>query len=295
MPALSLAPVKPQPMSRFGHVRAFLFIFVLFAPLLFINFLQALALPLRFIAPIQERRWNTLMASIYWGYIAWMIEHANNIQIDLRGDQLDPLENSILICNHQSAFDTLLIIVWARRARRVGTLRFFAKDVLKYVPGPGWGMYLLDCLFLKRSWEEDAINIQATLNRFKKSPIPYCWVIFPEGTRRTPEKLKLSQAKARERQRPQFEHVLNPHPRGFATFARGLDTHMDSVMDMTIVYPDGTPSVWGLMMGASPRVQIHVRRFRRQDLPAEQLAQWLEQRFEDKERVLASAAADAQK
>ncbi len=287
----SLPALYRHQSSFLSQVRAFCFIFILFAPLLFVNFLQFLAFPLRWLAPLQNRRWNTLMARIYWGFIAWMIQHVNNIDLQIRGDRLEPTENSILICNHQSAFDTLLILVWAEEAKRVGTLRFFAKDILKIIPGPGWGMYFLDCLFLKRSWEEDEQNIRATLDRYKQSPIPYCWVIFPEGTRSTPDKVLASQQKALSRDRPVLDRVLSPRPRGFVATVHGLGDNLSSVMDMTIHYPDGTPSVWQLMQGASPRVIIDVKRYRRETLPTLQMENWLEDRFVEKNQALQSDKA----
>lgn len=81
-------------------------------------------------------------------------------------------ENALLICNHQSAVDTVMLLAWAEKTRRVGTVRFFVKDVLKYLPGRALGMYLLDGIFLKRDWQGDKDKLQRTFARYKAQMIP---------------------------------------------------------------------------------------------------------------------------
>ena len=68
-------------------------------------------------------------------------------------------ENALVIVNHQTMTDVQVLFLLARKAGRLGDLKWFVKDSLKYAPGFGWGMTFLDCLFVKRDWTADRAHI----------------------------------------------------------------------------------------------------------------------------------------
>ena len=72
-------------------------------------------------------------------------------------------------------------------------MKWFVKDILKWIPGPGWGMVMIDCIFLKRNWARDKQDVLDLFSKFKRDDIPVFLVSFLEGTRATPEKLAQSQ------------------------------------------------------------------------------------------------------
>ncbi|MFY7928970.1 MAG: lysophospholipid acyltransferase family protein, partial [Oligoflexus sp.] len=264
-------PFEPRHRSA-SYIRAGLASFLLFAPLISVNILQALGLLWKPFAPRAFRRWNTALAQLYWSRIAWAVETVNGVPVQYSGARLQSKENALLICNHLSAVDTLMLLAWAEKSHRVGTVRFFVKDVLKYLPGPGWGMYFLDCIFLKRDWQADKKNLQQTIERYKAYDDPFCWMIFPEGTRLRPSKVAESQDRAAAKGLPLWSHVLIPHSRGVIATLAALDEKLDAVYDATIAYPEGIPTVAQLLRGATPKVVMHVERWGRDELPKDRKA-----------------------
>lgn len=64
------------------------------------------------------------------------------------------------------------------------------------------------------------------------------FVIFPEGTRITPEKLAISHEHARANDKPIFNNVLLPRSKGFVTTVQGMRDNVPYIIDATIVFPD---------------------------------------------------------
>ena len=79
------------------------------------------------------------------------------------GDEVPDRENVILVSNHQEMVDIPVLFSFAYAKRRLGDMKFFAKDIIKYVPGFGWGLLFLDCLFVKRNWTSDKEKIDQVL------------------------------------------------------------------------------------------------------------------------------------
>jgi 1-acyl-sn-glycerol-3-phosphate acyltransferase len=177
---------------------------------------------------------------------------------------------------------------FGRSKGRLGDLKWFVKDILKYVPGIGWGMVFLDCIFLKRDWNRDRNSLDRTFGKFMREQIPMWTISFAEGTRVQPRKLERSQAFAEERILPRLEHLLLPRTKGFVATVKGLREHLDAVYDVTIAYEKGVPTLWQWSKGYVHKVNLHVRRFPMDDLPQddEELASWLYARFQEKDARL---------
>jgi 1-acyl-sn-glycerol-3-phosphate acyltransferase len=126
-----------------------------FAPLAVLNLLQ---FPSLLVLPFSRklyRAWNRGIAWLIWGWWAYSIEHIAGMKLTRSGDRLPDRENAIVISNHQSMADVIVIMALAKRHGRIADLRWLVKDIVKWVPGVGWGMVFLDCLFLKRNWADD--------------------------------------------------------------------------------------------------------------------------------------------
>jgi 1-acyl-sn-glycerol-3-phosphate acyltransferase len=207
----------------------------------------------------------------------------------MTGDAVPDLENSIVISNHQQMPDIIAIMALAWRKKRLGDLKWFVKDILKYVPGVGWGMLFLDCLFVKRSWESDENRLHSIFSKFLREKIPIWLVSFSEGTRFTPAKLVRSQEYARKMGWPEPRHVLVPRTKGIVASVRGLRGHIQAVYDITIGYPAGIPTLWQFAQGYVRCVHLRVRRFPVEELPRdpEAMSTWLRARFEEKDGLMA--------
>jgi 1-acyl-sn-glycerol-3-phosphate acyltransferase len=213
------------------------------------------------------------------------MEKVYRVRIEWHSEELSSYENAILIANHQTAVDVMPLFALAARWGRVGDMKFFVKEVFKYIPGPGWGMVFLDCIFLKRRWMADRKRIKATFERFRREGVPLWLNIFPEGTRFTTEKVIEAQKTARHYQLPLCEHVLVPYAKAFESSILGLKGRVQAVYDVTIGYPQGIPSLWQLLSGDVKLIEVHVARFALESLPqdAQGIETWLNERFWEKE------------
>ena len=135
------------------------------------------------------------------------------------GDQVPMRETALVIANHQSysdwlsskscaicSFDPqLTVFALSMRKGRMGTQKFFAKDVIRYIPGFGWGIWLLGSVFLSRNCnlefpfiiclrvcivgQKDMKIIHDMFAHLNYLNCGFWLTLFAEGTRLTPEKL----------------------------------------------------------------------------------------------------------
>lgn len=246
-------------------------------------------LVLPFSAPL-FRNLNRFFVASWAKSMALMMRYTSCTQVHFEGDFIDFGENAIVIPNHQSMVDIMMTIKLAENAGRLGDIKQFAKDILKWVPGIGWGMFFVDGIFLKRDWTRDAGTIFKTFERLRNHKMPF-WVInYPEGTRITPHKLKASQEFSRTRGLPLLKHVMIPRPKGFTATLQALRGELQAVYDMTIIYGEHIPSLWELLSGQLRSVRVHVKRYPITELPQDETAiqAWLLERFIEKDQRLNS-------
>lgn len=258
-------------------------------PILAINVLQILSLAVKPISDSWFRRVNREFANFWWGMIVFLMERIYGMEMVFTGSKLPDRENAIVFSNHQGMIDIPALMPMAWRKGRLGDMKYFVKDVLKYFPGPGWGMVFLDCLFVKRDWYLDKDKIHKTFDKFKTNQIPIWLISFLEGTRVTNEKLDDSRIFASKKGMPLPMHVLIPRTKGFIGAINGLRNYVDAVYDFTIGYPGGVPSLWQLMKGHTRTFHLHVQRFPIAELPLsdDDLASWVLERYRIKDQLLA--------
>lgn len=231
--------------------------------------MQVLGSAMVLVNPSLFRKINRAFANGYWSCLVFVFEKLNKMDIEIIGDDIPQSENAVVDCNHQSMADTPILMSLAWRKRRLGDLKFFAKEVIKYIPGPGWGMVFLDCIFVKRNWMSDKANIDATFQRLRVNKVPVWIVSFLEGTRITPDKLKRSQRFMKRRNLPITNNVMAPRTKGFQASVSGMREQLDAAYNVTIFYPEGIPTLWQLVRGDCSRVTVHVRRTCINDIPIE--------------------------
>jgi 1-acyl-sn-glycerol-3-phosphate acyltransferase len=234
------------------------------------------------------RRFNRWCADTWWGWCVGAAEHMNGTRLVLTGEELPGDENALVLSNHQQMPDITSLMALARRKGRLGDLKFFVKQALKWVPGVGWGMQFINCPFLRRDWTQDRETIHRTFATLVRERIPVWLVSFAEGTRVTPEKIRKSAEWAAERGLPLTRHVLIPRTKGFVATVEGLGDHLHAIYDVTIGYVDGVPTLWQYITGAVKRVHVHVRRYPVAELPRmpQELGAWLVERWQEKDELL---------
>jgi len=290
MPLKPLPEPDSKPERFLGFVRGSLAFAFLFSTLLTINMLQTVSLVIKPFSKTAFRKANRWMANLWWTWCALGAERIYRTEFVMSGDNVPAQENAIVVLNHQDMADITVMLTFARSKMRVGDLKWFAKNALKYVPGIGWGMLFLDCLFIKRNWTDDRDYIHRVFEKIVTFRVPLWLMIFPEGTRLSLSKIAGSRKYARDSGFTPLGHVLFPRAKGFAAAVQELHGHVQAVYDVTIGYVDGVPTLWQWIKGYVRRVNVHVRRFIIDDLPAESdaLTAWLVKLYEEKDALLES-------
>ena len=286
-------PLSPLPATRGFWInliripKGIIAVVITFSLLLLCNLLQLLSAPLLLISRRAVRVINRAIGGAWWGLCDWMGE-LWGIDIVISGDHLPMRENVMVIANHQAMSDINTLFRLARRQERIGDLKWFVKDVVKYVPGVGWGMIFLDCIFLKRDWKRDRERLFHQLSRFKREQIPVWTLSFVEGTRQKPHKLEESVRYAESQGWIAHQHLLLPRTKGFCLTLEAMSDHLDAVYDATLGYVGGTPSLWQWCRGDVSKVALHVRRFQISDIPKDEkeLSAWLRARWVEKDALL---------
>lgn len=253
--------------------------------ILLANFMQMASLVF---APFSGRAFrfaNRFICNAWFGFLRWSLEDVLGVEFRQTGETFPWRENGFLIANHQAMADIPALISIAHRSGRMGDLKWFVKDPLKWVPGVGWGMRFLDCLFVKRNWTADKEKVTATFAKIRDQKIPFWVVSFLEGTRATPAKLARSQAFAERQGLPRLEHLMLPRTKGFEATLEGLGTTNRAIYDATIAYEGPPPSLLELFFSVE-RVHIHTQRFTQWPGRREEMAAWIIQRYVEKDELL---------
>jgi hypothetical protein len=125
----------------------------------------------------------------------------------------------------------------------------------------------------------------------KLKHIPVSMMTFPEGTRFTGPK--------HDQQNSPYEHLLRPRYGGIGQVLYSFDDALDYLIDVTIIYPHGTPGVWQFVSGQVPQINVRVRllpigedvrgkNFRGDVVAKSALKAWLGEIWAEKEQYIAS-------
>lgn len=164
----------------------------------------------------------------------------------------------LVLSNHQSWVD--IPVLQAVFNRRIPLLRFFLKSQLFWVPLLGMAWWALDFPFMKRYSREQlerrpelaGRDIEATRRACEKfRDLPVAVMNFVEGTRFTPAK--------HERQGSPFARLLKPKAGGVAFVLDAMGNALHSILDVTIVYPQGRPTMIDLFADRIGEVRVRVR------------------------------------
>ncbi len=252
------------------------------------NLMQMLSIVLLPFSKRAFRRVNSAIAGAWWGACVIYASRLQGIKIHVTGDEIPRDENAILVVNHQSMSDIPVLLDYGYRHQRLGDLKWYVKDILKWVPGIGWGMLFLDCLFIKRNWAADKAGIKRVFKGLREGKVPAWIVSFAEGTRFTPAKQKRSVEFAKKRGRPELRHVLLPRTKGVIATLEGLGDHTHAVYNITIGYHGPVPTLVQYYVGRAPEVSLHISRTLLADLPAtnDERTDWLFEQYQLKDSLL---------
>jgi 1-acyl-sn-glycerol-3-phosphate acyltransferase len=178
--------------------------------------------------------------------------------------QIDGLEGLrrdgwyLVLSNHQSWVD--IPVLQKTLNRRIPFLKFFLKKQLMWVPVLGLAWWALDFPFMQRYSKEtlekhpqwrgkDKQATRKACERFRQLPVSV--MNFVEGTRYTPAK--------RAQQESPWRNLLRPRAGGVAFVLEAMGDMLQSIVDVTIIYPDGQPTLIDLLAGRVSHVRVHIQ------------------------------------
>ncbi len=235
--------------------------------------------------------WVSVNKGLTWFYrgMEW------DVQIP---QEIDHKTRYLVFCNHQSWVDILVLQHCLNR--RAPFMRFLLKQQLIWVPFLGVAWWALDMAFLRRHSRQqllknpslrgkDLENAAKACEKLKH--IPVSMMTFPEGTRFTKAK--------HEQQNSPFKHLLKPRYGGIGQVLYSFDDAMEYLIDVTIVYPHGTPNVWQFISGQIRKISVRIRlrpidevlrgiNFRENGAAKGQLKDWLNDIWVEKEHEIDS-------
>jgi 1-acyl-sn-glycerol-3-phosphate acyltransferase len=227
-------------------------------PLLWVMALVRVVLPFS----AARRHLDPIIVKIAESWIAcnsgWMWV-TQRTQWDVQGlDTLNRHSWYMVSSNHQSWVD--IFVLQHLLNRRIPLLKFFLKQELIWVPIMGLAWWALEFPFMRRHTKaylrkhpemrgKDQETTRKACEKF--SLIPTSVMSFLEGTRFTLEK--------HARQSSPYRHLLKPKAGGLALALEAMGDKFQSILDVTIDYPDGIPTFWDFLCGKVRRIVVRAR------------------------------------
>ncbi|MGR6873007.1 acyltransferase [Pseudomonas sp. HK3] len=248
----------PSPVV--GAIASFLLLInVLFwCPLLLLVALIKVLIPITFIRQLID----PLLIKIAEGWVlcnsGWM-KLTQKTEWDVQGLGKLKYKGWYLInANHQSWVD--ILVLQHVFNGKIPLLKFFLKQELIKVPIMGLCWWALDFPFMKR-FSKDYLekhpemkgkDLETTRKACEKfSVMPTSVMNFLEGTRFTQYKY--------DKQKPPYRYLLKPKAGGIAFAINAMGDKFNSLLNITIVYPDGIPSFSDFLSGKVKRVIVRVQ------------------------------------
>ena len=190
--------------------------------------------------------------------IIYRLLHAVSWQVDDRLKHLDPRKSYLVIANHQSWAD--ILVLFDLFHLRLPFLRYFLKRELLYVPFIGTACWAMDMPFMKRRRREEVTrnpalrleDIETTrraCESYREQPVGL--VNFLEGTR-------FSEAKRLANNSP-YRHLLRPKAAGLSFTFNTMGEQFGGIIDVTIAYrPTQRPLAWSWLCGDQDQMDLHV-------------------------------------
>jgi 1-acyl-sn-glycerol-3-phosphate acyltransferase len=238
------------------------------------------------------------LASLWVGNNNAWIAAADPAPWDVQGvDGLHRQGWYLVSSNHQSWVD--ILVLQRIFHGHVPFLKFFLKRELIWVPVIGLAWWALDFPFMSRGRNRGALrkDLETTRRACEKfKQIPTSVMNFVEGTRATPAKRALEKSP--------YRHLLRPKIGGLSVALATMGEQFQCLLDVTIIYPQGTPTFWDLLCG---RVDAVIVRVRQREIPPDligtehaterahvvKLGRWVEQHWKEKDRLIDETLRDA--
>lgn len=242
-------------------------------------------------------RWLISIAENWISINNAIFHHTQRTQWEVHG--LEGLKRNdwyLVTANHQSWLD--IFVLQRIFNRRIPFLKFFIKQELIWFPLMGLAWWALDFPFMKRYSKEtlakhpelrgkDLETTRKMCERFKDVPVSI--INFLEGTR-------ITAVKYRKQQSP-YRYLLNPKAGGIAFVLAAMNERIETMLNVTIFYPDGKASFWEFLQGKTPRIVVLIEKlaiphnllvgdYSNDDTFREQFQAWVRNLWQEKDALL---------
>ncbi|CAH1369228.1 unnamed protein product [Tenebrio molitor] len=179
-------------------------------------------------------------------------------------------EHAYCVMNHTYEVDWLVGWMICDRIHLLGNCKAYAKKVIQYIPVLGWGWKCSEFVFLERSFNKDKEIINTQVTQLADHPDPMWLLLFPEGTRFTPTKHKISLEFARQNNLPELKHHLLPRTKGFTASLPSMRGKVPALYDIEICFKEDDPhkaTIRNLLFGKPVVAHMYMRRIPLEELP----------------------------
>lgn len=242
------------------------------------------------------------IATFWSGINNFFIEHTQSINWEVSGlSTYDKHGWYLVTANHQSWLD--IVVLHKLFNKKIPVLKFFIKDQLKWVPLLGFAWWAMGCPFMKRypkqylekkphKRHKDFKSTKNSIALFKRSPTSI--INFIEGTR-------FRQDKKIQQDSP-YQHLLKPRAGGISYVIATMGKNINSILDVTILYPEGNSTLWGFLCRRIHNIKVKIRNI---PIPQEylnadilnnedkqlQFRAWLNQQWQEKDTLISAMKA----
>lgn len=229
-----------------------------------VHALPLLALALLKLMPVAVLRarvsaWLVAMGENWIAVNDLLLTHLTRtrVEVEYLGQALAKRGWYLVVANHQTWVD--IPILQQVLLHRIPFLKFFLKQQLIWVPLLGLVWWAMDFPFMRRYSRAELArrpelkgrDLEATrkaCERFRQIPVSV--MNFVEGTRYTPAKHAAGGAG--------LKHLLAPRAGGVAYVMQAMGDAIDTLVDVTIDYPAGIPTMVDLLAGRVREVRVRV-------------------------------------
>jgi 1-acyl-sn-glycerol-3-phosphate acyltransferase len=220
---------------------------------------------LKFLLPVPVLRkiFNGAITFVCNTWNSWnnhIIDWTQNIVWDVRGhENLKKDDSYLVLSNHQTWND--ILVLEKIFINKIPFLKFFIKQELIWIPVLGFSWWALDYPFMKRYSKEfleknphlrgkDLEATRAACEKFRETSVSV--MNFVEGTRFTRAK--------HQKQGSPYRHLLRPKAGGTALVLDALGNQLQTILDVTIYYPQGAKTLWQFFCGEVESVIVRIEK-----------------------------------
>ena len=204
-------------------------------------------------------QWLQKMPVAWASVNSWIMEISTRGKWDIQGPHLNPKAWTLLISNHRSWVDILVLGYVFTQKTPIPTLKFFLKkELLWTLPIAGLACKAIGFPFMERHSRQDIrknpqlknADIEATRIACEKFRAHPCTIMnFVEGTRFSTEKA--------QRQDSPYQHLLKPKSGGFAVVLSEMNTQLSGILNVTIGYSKANFNFWDFACGRLDKIHVH--------------------------------------